>query len=610
MRGSLSPSPIVEQPFSSTSIDTTLQDSLPQGSFSSGGGSEVFSEQKLTSSKTSMNCDDTEVRTCIDSYFDHVYPIPQFSFLHRALFMSEFRRGQCPPILLKAVCAAGSLYLPKNCPSKLRTDAWVSEAESSVLENYDDTCLANIQTILILILCHTVKRRFKKVMVLLSIASRLAYISRLNHERRDLSFIESETRIRVMWALYMQESLFAGGLAEFTTVPGSNCHVRLPCPETSFAMDEGCESFEMLHPTCTKSSSNLGILAYYIRVLNLRDRILRCVRTTALETCLPDGFYDQLQEFELELYRFHEALPRSFELSERSLLLHALSPSRKTLIMLHIVWRQSFCDLYQGFFPNLKESFSATILQHVTPDATQNFQKTCSEHAVQQVNNFDLILKLDSSGSLKVTDSGIAIYAYQCAKILCQLQPNVADNLGVSTGNIPHFLESCADVLTELLPYLPFVSQIQKDICTMLRYYNRQRGSESCTGNHSEDETALEKGSSWNAVNQERMMSKYGPLDTIYRNEKGEHQKLDNTTNDDGMLPEQELAPGRTENDMVATIDDTRDLPPSKVYIPPRGIMGENDTWDNNWDFQFQDHDFNMFMYNSFEIHESFPMDP
>lgn len=221
----------------------------------------------------SMKCDEVSMKTCINSYFDHVYPIPQFSFLHRAVFMGDFGHGKSSPILLRAVCAAGSFYLPSSSRNQHRADVWTWEAESHVLENYDDTSVTNLQTLLLLTFCHSARRKYKKVMVLLSIASRLAYISRMNHERKGLPFMEREIRTRVTWALHMQDSIYAGGLAEFTTFAYSNCHLQLPCPENSFAMDEECEVYHFSNST--KQGSDIGLLSYHILLLSIRDRILR-----------------------------------------------------------------------------------------------------------------------------------------------------------------------------------------------------------------------------------------------------------------------------------------------------------------------------------------------
>lgn len=100
------------------------------------------------------------------------------------------------------------------------------------------------------------------------------------------------------------------------------------------------------------------------------------------------------------------------------------------------------------------------ILKHVTEDFIRKFQMMCFEHAAEQANTFRTILGLGTSGSFRVTDPGIAICAYQTAKILCQLEPSVAGNLKATSGDTINRLESCVDICTELQPYFLTVSHI------------------------------------------------------------------------------------------------------------------------------------------------------
>jgi hypothetical protein len=214
----------------------------------------------------------------IDTYFTYVYPIPAFSFLQRALFVRDFRDGKCAPALLRAVCAAGSIFLAKNGSEKQRRDTWIEEAEAHVLKKLDEPNLVNIQVLLILTYVYSAQRKPRKILFLLSIASRMAYLNRLNYEREELPFMLREARRRTMWALCMQDTFYAAGLPEFTTCSMQSIHVKLPSGEAAFAMDIEEES-EYLRPSNvpTRRATELGILAYYVRLLDIRDRILRFV---------------------------------------------------------------------------------------------------------------------------------------------------------------------------------------------------------------------------------------------------------------------------------------------------------------------------------------------
>lgn len=226
----------------------------------------------------SMRCDTPVVKAHINAYFDYVYPMPSFSFLHRALFMLDYNQGTCSPGLLRAVCAAGSFYIPQKPETQSRKDVWINEAQSAVLQAIDEPCLVNIQSLLLLVFCNAMMRRHKKVMTLISIASRWAFISRLDQERSDLPFMIQEIRRRVMWGLCMQDQFYAGGLPKFTTCAMGTVSLKLPCSESAFAMDLDNETLEYLHQDSSSTRpSQLGIVAYWIKLMDIRNRVLRSV---------------------------------------------------------------------------------------------------------------------------------------------------------------------------------------------------------------------------------------------------------------------------------------------------------------------------------------------
>lgn len=158
--------------------------------------------------------------------------------------------------------------------------------------------------------------------------------------------------------------------------------------------------------------------------------------------------------------------------------------------MLQVVWQQCFCDLYRGFFPAIKESFTPRMLDGIPRDAIETCQTTCFQHAVQQARSFDTIRKLDPSDGLNVTDPSIAICAYQCARILCQSGTTSVQKLPLPSVDVLNHLQACSDVLSELKNIFPSVHRIvssprpwvllmlisfqQNDINEMIRSYPSQ----------------------------------------------------------------------------------------------------------------------------------------
>ena len=122
--------------------------------------------------------------------------------------------------------------------------------------------------------------------MLVGTLTRFAFALRLNYENPNICSLAQESRRRLMWGIYILDTILAGGLPEFTLCPSNVMHVHLPSQESNFELD-------ILGPNVrldgvTDRSTDLGLLAYYIRVMSLRDSILRYV------TCIECSSYQLL----------------------------------------------------------------------------------------------------------------------------------------------------------------------------------------------------------------------------------------------------------------------------------------------------------------------------
>lgn len=143
-------------------------------------------------------------------------------------------------------------------------------------------------------------------------------------------------------------------------------------------------------------------------------------------------------------------LPRSLELSERTLTLHAYSSMRRTLIMWHVWWQQCFLDLYRPLFPTLKEGLKPRVLQSLPQEYISTGQQVCFKHAVSLTQIFRLVNRLNSSEQYVVTDHTLAICAYQCTRILSQGHRIPTVDTEITKHDILENVKLCHDVLTPL----------------------------------------------------------------------------------------------------------------------------------------------------------------
>lgn len=112
-------------------------------------------------------------------------------------------------------------------------------------------------------------------LILMATLTRFAFALRLNYENPNLCSLAQESRRRLMWAIYILDTFLAGGLPEFTLCPSTVIHLPLPNLEASFELDISYANVPLYDSGPSSTVDDNGLLAYYIRVIYLRDSVLR-----------------------------------------------------------------------------------------------------------------------------------------------------------------------------------------------------------------------------------------------------------------------------------------------------------------------------------------------
>jgi hypothetical protein len=214
---------------------------------------------------------------CVDTFFDLLYPNPEFCYLHRAIFVKMLGTGQIDTVLLKSVCGVAARLLPA-CHHSLRESAacWLEDAERDSLSSFAHVSVSRLQALLTLVLHFHAVRKYRKTLFMFSHCVRMAFLLRLNHEDNSQNFLSREMRRRLMWSIYIMDTFLSGGLADFVLCPSDRICIQLPCEEIDFRLARDSKT---AHLHNTKGSPphqiRLSALAYLIRVFDIRDRILR-----------------------------------------------------------------------------------------------------------------------------------------------------------------------------------------------------------------------------------------------------------------------------------------------------------------------------------------------
>ncbi|KAF5629800.1 transcriptional regulatory [Fusarium tjaetaba] len=424
----------------------------------------------LQTSQWDLGINKQTVKQHIDAYFDLIHPIPCYSFLHRATLLQSWSKNELNPCVLSAICGITSRFInPGSAEHRTMAKTWIEDAESHLLRRVAQPRLSDIEAWLLVTLDHYLSQRVSKMLVSMALTSRLAFILRLNHEDPRQKFLVQERRRRLMWAIYIMDSLYSSGKTEFTACTPETLHIRLPCAEKSFSMDASVMTVP-LHSSAHEDASNIGLLGYCIRVLDIRNRVQRLTLTITNHREPIDQCLLAVESIENELRQFSASLPARYHWDPAAFSLRAFSPSRTPFLMLHAWWHQTHCDLFRFTIPGFREGLPTAEILQLSPEYTSACREKCLYHAI-----------------------------------------SVSKMLEYPMGDIPQTelvarLTACAEALEEQAVILPTTAILKKGLCDLVNDAQRDRhGPYACPSIWEEEESE-----SYNATGASRDISGSG----------------------------------------------------------------------------------------------------
>ncbi|KAH7120655.1 hypothetical protein EDB81DRAFT_814521 [Dactylonectria macrodidyma] len=411
------------------------------------------------------------IKQHIDAFFDLIYPIPCYGFFHRATLLQSWSRNELNPCVLQAICGLTSRFMfPSSSERRDVTRTWIEDTESQLLSRLAEPRMSDIEAWLLITLDHYLARRFSKMLVSMALTSRLAYILRLNHEDNRQTFLAQERRRRLMWSIYAMDTLYSSGKAEFTACTADTLHIRLPCNEKSFSMDQSVTT-QLLHPAPGPDTPNIGLLGYCLRVLDIRDRVQRLTLTITNHRKPINECLLAVDVIENELRQFYTSLPSRYHFDLKSFSLRAFSPSRTPFLMLHTWWHQAHCDLFRFTIPGFREGLPIAEILQMSPEFTLSCREKCLFHAV----SVSRILETPKTagGSDLISDPSVAMCAFHSARIISRLAQ-------YPMGDMPQMelvarLSACAKALEEQAAILPTTAILKKGIEDLVNDAQRNR---------------------------------------------------------------------------------------------------------------------------------------
>lgn len=248
----------------------------------------------------------------VDAYFNNVHPIRVFAFEHKPSFVRMLDEGQLTDpsdqALLHIMCALGAKFyalewsesfepLSKDLIQSAGVQ-WAKIAEEMFFADYSSISITKLK---VLVLLHDQEARtgnYAGSFLLTGLVIRMAHALQLNNEvSADIMCREEggspneasvrESRRRLMWACYMIDVWAGSGVDHLTILNEKDLKIQLPCNERQFLLQipvvtERLQEGDIIdfipeEDIPEKPKENLGMAAYYVRIVSIWRRVLRYV---------------------------------------------------------------------------------------------------------------------------------------------------------------------------------------------------------------------------------------------------------------------------------------------------------------------------------------------
>jgi hypothetical protein len=346
-------------------------------------------------------------------YFDFVYG-QSYPLLHKPSFLRRLAAGNVAPVLVLAVCAVSARFSNhpevRTEPAFLRGEDWARAAREIALKRYDTPNITILIVYLLLGLHEFGTCHGGRSWMLAGMAQRMAFAlllhKDLDHhgwgrdksEQSQLSPTDREIRRRTMWSCFLMDRFNSSGTDRPMQMSEDFVNIPLPIKEQYFQM-------ELSAPTETlagkvqrpaepdtgqmeDASQNMGVSAYYIRLVSIWGRLVRYWNLGGREKekypiWSPNSQFHSLRD---SIQSFPSTLPDSIRWNRENLQNHASEKSANQFVFLHLVHNQltlfmnRFALPYSGFNRPPKEM-------------PQQFHTDAARSAIEAANQVSLLIK-------------------------------------------------------------------------------------------------------------------------------------------------------------------------------------------------------------------------
>ncbi|KAK7408600.1 hypothetical protein QQX98_009248 [Neonectria punicea] len=439
-------------PAASDPTDSSPGQHLSAASESHHDSPSTTDEQPVSSTApllSSSSPSDEVAAFLINQYFDRLYPLASYCFLHKATVIQRCREKTIDRALKLAICAITAMYFPKHNDE---CKAWAQEAEQIILDRLERPSIFQLQASLLLIRYRAGVGQFPRAFIMAGLAARWALALRLNYEHSRLGPVAQEVRRRTFWSLYLLEDSFCVGLKEFDLFDPDTIHLQLPCEDVDFHQERPV-STGYLQPGKGLEPEVLGSRAAFVRLAFIRRGIMRLNRRVFLKEVNLSELFCSMEKFQNDLLRLRTRLapcdqyppPNPEELHR---------PPQYAIT--HMSWHQCHCDLYRIFLTGYPESTPHAAVEGMAAPDRALMKDKCLGHAEQIVKVLsDFVQHKDERDMLEFD---AAVCAYHGARLILFGTYTGRDNTGLPMQMAIGKAQLCLDVITR---YFDFSAQLK-----------------------------------------------------------------------------------------------------------------------------------------------------
>ncbi|KAM5344806.1 hypothetical protein ACJ41O_010668 [Fusarium nematophilum] len=392
---------------------------------------------------------DELVSTLVSQYFDRLYPLASYSFLHKATVVQRCRDKTIDRALKLALCAITAMYFDRHNQER---DAWAQEGERLMLDRLEQPSIFQLQASLLLIRYRAGVGQFPRAFIMAGLAARWAVALRLNYEHSRLGPVAQEVRRRTFWSLYLLEDSFCVGLKEFELFDPDTIHLQLPCEDADFHSERHVGT-GYLQPGKGLEPEVLGSRAAFVRLAFIRRAIMRLNRRVFLKEVNLSELFSSMERFQNDLLRLRTKLAPCDQYPPTNPEEFHRPPQ---YAIMHMSWHQCHCDLYRIFLTGYPEATPHAAVDGMSAPERALMKDKCLAHAEQIVKVLsDFVQHKDERDMLEFD---AAVCAYHGARLILFGTYTGKDNTGLPMQMAINKAQLCLDVITR---YFDFSAQLK-----------------------------------------------------------------------------------------------------------------------------------------------------